>query len=269
MKRKDMIQEKFDELRRETEVLIMEKGFESHAVIYHDPLELINELQASQVELEQQNDELQRSQQELMEFKTQYTELYDFIPVGYVCLDMKGVIRNANLTLADMLSKERNSMIDQPLTRYVFFEDQDTYNRHFKDFTESKTRQICELRMRKSDVTLVDVQPESSLFPYQSWRPEQYRTVIIDISGCKQMGREQEALRLRLHQSHKLESIRTIAGGIAHDFNNILFIITGIVDLVLEETKAWHPAYPIERIRPRPAGGGNCQAVHELQPDSQ
>ncbi len=37
MKRKDMIQEKFDELRRETEVLIMEKGFESHAVIYHDP----------------------------------------------------------------------------------------------------------------------------------------------------------------------------------------------------------------------------------------
>ncbi len=42
-----------------------------------------------------------------MEFKTQYTELYDFIPVGYVCLDMKGVIRNANLTLADMLSKER------------------------------------------------------------------------------------------------------------------------------------------------------------------
>jgi response regulator of citrate/malate metabolism len=41
--------------------------------------------------------------------------------------------------------------------------------------------------MRKSDGTLVDVQLESSAFPYQTWRPEQYRTVIIDITERKQM----------------------------------------------------------------------------------
>jgi PAS domain S-box-containing protein len=170
--------------------------------------------------------------------------------VGYVCLDVKGVIRNANLTLAEMLSKERRSLIDQPLSMYVHFEDQDIYYRHLKGLAESKTRQICELRMKKSDGTLVEVQLESSVFPYQNWRPEQYRTVIIDITERKQMEKEQEALRIRLYQSHKMTSIRTIAGGIAHDFNNILFIIIGSVDLALEETQDWHPAYSkLERIR--------------------
>jgi PAS domain S-box-containing protein len=185
-----------------------------------------------------------------MEFKTRYTELFDFTPVGYVCLDIKGVIRNANLTLADMLSLERSSLIDQPLSGHVFFEDQDIYYRHLKNLAESKMRQICELRMTRSDGTLVDVQLESIVFPYKSWRPEQYRTVIIDIGVRKQMEKEQEALREQLHQSHKMESIRTIAGGIAHDFNNILFIIIGNVDLAFEETRDWHPAFPkLKRIQ--------------------
>ncbi len=73
-----MIQEKFDELRRKAEALMMEKGFESYTVLDHDPLELIHELKTFQVELELQNEELQRSQQELLEFKTRYKELYDF-----------------------------------------------------------------------------------------------------------------------------------------------------------------------------------------------
>ncbi|MFO7911489.1 MAG: response regulator, partial [Desulfotignum sp.] len=91
---------------------------------------------------------------------------------------------------------------------------------------------------------------ESIVFPHQSWRSEQYRTVIIDIRGRKKMEKEREALRIRLHQSHKMESIRTIAGGIAHDFNNILFIITGNVDLAVAETRDWHPVLPkLERIK--------------------
>ncbi|MFO7749288.1 MAG: PAS domain-containing protein [Desulfobacteraceae bacterium] len=205
MNRKETIQEKFNELRRQAEALMMKKGYVSPSTVVHDPLELIHELQTYQVELELQNEELQRSQQELMEFKVRYTELYDFTPVGYVCLDIKGVIRNANLTLADMLSLERSSLIDHPLSGYVFFEDQDIFYRHLQELAGSKKRQICELRMTRSDGTIVDVQLESIVFSHQSWRPEQYRTVIIDITERKQMEKEQEALRIRLHQSHKME----------------------------------------------------------------
>jgi len=250
MSRKDTIQEKFNELRRQAEEVMIRKDFASPSAVVEDPLELIHELQTFQVELELQNEELHRSQQELMEFKMRYTELYDFTPVGYVCLDTKGVILNANLTLGDMLSEERSSLINQPLSGYVLFEDEDIYYRHLRDLAELKMRQICELRLRKMDGTPLNVQLESIVFSYQSWRPEQYRTVIIDISARKQMEKEREELRILLNQYHKMESIRTIAGGIAHDFNNILFIIMGNVDLALEETRDWHPAYPkLETIR--------------------
>jgi PAS domain S-box-containing protein len=185
-----------------------------------------------------------------MEFKMRYTELYDFTPVGYVCLDIKGVILNANLTLADMLATERSSLMNHPLSNYILFEDQDIYYRHLMDLAELKNRQICELRMKKMDGTPLDVQLESIVVSYQSWRPEQYRTVIIDISARKQMEKERKELQILLHQRHKMESIRTIAGGIAHDFNNILFIIMGNVELALEEAQDWHPAHPkLETIR--------------------
>jgi PAS domain S-box-containing protein len=182
--------EKFNQLRRHAEQLMKDKDFISPLPFVADPLELIHELQTFQVELELQNEELHRSQQELMEFKKRYTELYDFTPVGYICLDKKGVIRTANLTLADMLSAQRSSLINQAFSDYVLFEDQDIFYRHIRDLAEVKTRQICELRMRKKDGTPLDVQLESTVISYQSDRPEQYRTVIIDISARKQMEKE-------------------------------------------------------------------------------
>jgi two-component system, cell cycle sensor histidine kinase and response regulator CckA len=250
MHKKNTIHQKFNQLRRQAEQLMNHKDFITPLTSVRDPLELIHELQTFQVELELQNEELHRSQQELMEFKKRYTELYDFTPVGYICLDKKGVIRTANLTLADMLSAQRSSLINQAFSDYVLFEDQDIFYRHIRDLAEVKTRQICELRMRKKDGTPLDVQLESTVISYKSDRSEQYRTVIIDISARKQMEKEKQALQIQLHERHKMESIRTISGGIAHNFNNILFIILGNVDLAFLDFTKGHPIYPkLKRIK--------------------
>ncbi|WP_020588726.1 hypothetical protein [Desulfobacter curvatus] len=76
-----------------------------------EPLKLIQTLQRLRVELEMQNKELLRSQQELMNSKIYYTRLYDTAPIGDFTTDSNGTIMNANLTLADMLSMERSSLI--------------------------------------------------------------------------------------------------------------------------------------------------------------
>ncbi|WP_300460532.1 transporter substrate-binding domain-containing protein [Desulfobacula sp.] len=53
--------------------------------------------------------------------------------------------------------------------------------------------------------------------------------IATDITDFKQMEEE-------LRQSHKMESIGTLAGGIAHDFNNIISIILGNTELALIDT---------------------------------
>jgi PAS domain S-box-containing protein len=53
---------------------------------------------------------------------------------------------------------------------------------------------------------------------------------------------EQRQLENQLRQSHKMESIGTLAGGIAHDFNNILGIILGNTELAMDDVPNWNPA---------------------------
>ena len=79
--------DKFIELRRQAEALLSAKGEIYTESFEVDPLKLIHELQTYQIELELQNDELHRSQHDLMESKIEYTQLYDFAPVGYITLN--------------------------------------------------------------------------------------------------------------------------------------------------------------------------------------
>jgi PAS domain S-box-containing protein len=236
-------QEKFNTLRRQAEKLLAATPSLETDGIGDGPLKLIHELQTYQIELELQNEELHRSQQQLMKSQMRYTELYDFAPVGYITLNLKGRILNANLTLADMLAVERSSLINQPLSAHIVFEDQDIYFRHIRDLSDTRMRQVCELRMKKTDGTVLDVQLESTVSSLINGQPKQYQTVAIDISAQKKMRREHGKLQAQLYQAHKMKSISTIAGGVAHDFNNILYIIVGNVELAMEGIPKWNPVH--------------------------
>lgn len=194
-------QEKFNQLRRKAEELMSTPDFLKSPVGVEDPLRLIHELQTFQIELELQNDELRRSQQELMEFKIHYTQLFDFTPVGYVTLDSKGKILNANLTLARMLATERSALLNRLFSDHILPKDQDIYYLHLQTLFESGKRQICDLKMNKTDGPPFDVQLESTVIPEALKEDALYRTVIIDISE-----RKRTELLLQ-YGKHQLESV--------------------------------------------------------------
>ena len=79
-------------LRREAEAKLKD-WYLPDDVPAEDAKRLIQELRVHQIELEMQNEELRKTQAQLEESSSQYADLYDFAPVGYVTLDEQGLIR--------------------------------------------------------------------------------------------------------------------------------------------------------------------------------
>lgn len=108
---------------------------------------LVQELQIHQIELEMQNSALRKTQLELNRERERYFDLYNLAPVGYLTLSAGGLILEANLTAATMLGVTRADLIMQPMTQFIYTEDQDIYYLYRKKFCKSEENQNCELRL--------------------------------------------------------------------------------------------------------------------------
>ena len=89
------------------------------------PLHLAHELQVHRIELEMQNDELQRTQQAMALARGSYQNLYDFAPVGYFSLSAHGLTTALNLTGAAQLGTERPALLGSRFVRHVAQQDID------------------------------------------------------------------------------------------------------------------------------------------------
>ncbi|MEI6262735.1 MAG: ATP-binding protein, partial [Deltaproteobacteria bacterium] len=63
-----------------------------------------------------------------------------------------------------------------------------------------------------------------------------------DITERKQVEEEKAKFEAKLQQAQKMESIGSLAGGIAHDLNNILFPISGLSEMLLDDIPHGDPA---------------------------
>jgi len=195
---KNIAHDKFFELRCKAERLLVLRGNVSSLADGDDLLKLTNELQTYQIELELQNEELHRSQQELMQVQKNYTELYDFSPVGYITTSLKGLILRTNWTFSDMLLTERAFLMNHRLSEFIHIEDQDIYYKHLNNLSESGTRQVSELRLQPKDGAVLDVQLESTVVLNKAEDPEEYRTVVIDSSKRKRIQKKfNDEIKLR------------------------------------------------------------------------
>ena len=72
---------------------------------------------------------------------------------------------------------------------------------------------------------------------------------FMDITERKKAEEEKAKFEAKLQQAQKMESIGSLAGGIAHDLNNILFPISGLSEMLLDDMPPDTPEYKsIEQI---------------------
>lgn len=115
---------------------------------------LAHELRVHQIELEQQTEELQRTQSDLALAHDRYRDLYDFAPVGYCTLDEQGCILKINLTGASLLGQPRAALLGKPLARFVSQNDADRWHLYLRWALGRETPQRIDLTMNFADGTL-------------------------------------------------------------------------------------------------------------------
>ena len=103
-----------------------------------------------QIELEMQNEELQRAQAAAEEASEKYCDLFDFAPVGYFLWDHDGRILEVNLAGAALLGLDRSAVIQKRFGQFVAVE----YRAAFADFCQrvlaTDAKQTCEVKLLKT-----------------------------------------------------------------------------------------------------------------------
>ncbi len=158
-----------------------------------EALRLVHELRVHQIELEMQNEELVRAQAELTATRERYFDLYNLAPVGYVVISHEGRILETNLAGVILLGIPRAALVKQPITNFIFKQDQDVYYLHRRELLATGKAHTCELRMVKADGTAFWVrltattQDPSTGSGHGTGGAPVTRVVLSDISEQKQL----------------------------------------------------------------------------------
>ncbi len=155
----------------------------------------LHELRVHQIELELQNEELRLTQEELLSSRARYFDLFDIAPIGYLTINEKGLIVEANLAFATWVCVERGALLHQPVSRFIFPNDQDSYFLHRKALFDTGESQVCELRLVKKDGAGLWIQLDMNL-AQDTGKATLVRATLSDITVRKQLEaliREQSA----------------------------------------------------------------------------
>ncbi|MDQ7784843.1 MAG: PAS domain S-box protein [Desulfomonilaceae bacterium] len=182
-------------LRQRAEEALTPQSSDSEGISSLSPEEvqrLVHELRVHQIELEMQNEDLRQAQVKLEELKDRYLDLYDFAPVGYVTLNEKGFILEANLTAVRLLGVDRRTLIKRALSRFVCKAFQDAYYLHLQHVLETQSKQTCEIKLVREDGTQFYAQLESVAVLDETGQCSRCRTALTDTTERKQ---SQDSLR--------------------------------------------------------------------------
>jgi signal transduction histidine kinase len=196
---------------------------------------LVHELEVHQVELELQNAELHQTRAELETTLEQYTDLYDFAPVGYLTLDRSGTILAANLTAASLLEVDRANLTGRPFKRFVGLDAYPVWDALLRTVFTSRNTESAEFSAWTASNHPQHLQLEALAAP----SGESCRVAIIDVSERQYLKQHLEDLHADLvERSAKLATanidLEAFNYTVSHDLLNPLSNIHSYCELLLQ-----------------------------------
>ena len=147
-----------------------------------DTLRLLHELEVHQIEVEMQNEHLVQAYATIEEAYHQYSDLYDFAPVGYIMMALDGTIRKMNLAGEILMGRERSKLVKRSLWQFISDESMATYREFFNKLLSGNGKETCELFFWKNNNEGFWARIEATCFEDRL----ESRLVMIDITERRQ-----------------------------------------------------------------------------------
>jgi len=163
---------------------------------------LMLDVEIHQLELEVQNRELRDAQNALEESRSRYVDLYDFAPIAYFTFDLRGCIREVNLTGATLIGRDRAQLIGAPFVSLVKLADPAQFWAHLR-CAETRAPATTELALTVRNAT-THLRAISSPVADPAGRILAFRTAFIDITDRYKAIRSRDNLLATV--SHDLRS---------------------------------------------------------------
>jgi len=110
-----------------------------------------------------------------------YTELYDFVPSGYLTLTQKGEIIEINLCGSEMLGKERSHLKNHPFGFFITNDTKPFFDLFLEKIFNSKTKETCEVTLATKGSLPMHVH----LIGIMNGNGDQCHVTLVDISDLK------------------------------------------------------------------------------------
>jgi PAS domain S-box-containing protein len=153
---------------------------------------LVHELEVYHAELEVQNEELRRTQSELLAALERYQDLYDHAPVGYFTLDAEGKILQANQTAARLCGRDLHDFDGRRLETIAIHDDRDRLYLLLQSVVATSRPQAADFRIAQPEGESRWVHADISLLNSSAGAANGARLTLTDITARVQAD---EALR--------------------------------------------------------------------------
>jgi PAS domain S-box-containing protein len=155
----------FEELRDLAEKITAQKNDGADQINTSDLSSLLHEFKVYQAELEIQNEELRRTQTELMRSRDRFEALFQEAPAGYMVLSKDGLVLEANHTASKMLQRERSKLLNSPFSSYIIPEDRGLFLARFSALYKNPKGKSVEVRMNRFDESSFYARMEARFIP--------------------------------------------------------------------------------------------------------